>query len=64
MTCREALQTVLDCVDYTNGACRPNELVGACLPMDVIAIAKKAIQEDSSATVAKVAGVGRAQEAR
>lgn len=29
---RAALLTVLDAVDYTKGACRPNEQVGAVLP--------------------------------
>jgi hypothetical protein len=33
---REALQLLLDHVDYTAGACRPNEMIGALLPIEVI----------------------------
>lgn len=45
MDCRTALLTVLDQVDYTNGACRVNEMVGAVLPKEVIALARKAVAE-------------------
>ena len=30
------LRLILDQVDYTNGACRPNEMVGAVLPRELI----------------------------
>lgn len=46
LTCKEALQVVLDCVDYTkpaNPACRATEMVGAVLPKEVIAKAREAI---------------------
>jgi hypothetical protein len=46
MTCKEALLVVLDQVDYTKGACRPNEMVGACLPVEVIELSRKAIQDE------------------
>jgi len=39
----EALDTVLDAVDYTSGACRVNEMVGAVLPIELIARAKAAL---------------------
>ncbi len=48
MDCRTALLTVLDQVDYTNGACRMNEMVGAVLPKEVIALARKAIADEAS----------------
>ncbi|MDB4871997.1 MAG: hypothetical protein JWL97_3001 [Gemmatimonadales bacterium] len=35
-TVRAALQVILDCVDYTQGACAPTEMVGAVLPKEVI----------------------------
>lgn len=33
---RQWLGVLLDQVDYTSGACAPTEMVGACLPRDVI----------------------------
>ena len=48
MTCKEALLTVLDQVDYTEGACGPNEMVGACLPAEVIDLARKAIRDEEA----------------
>ena len=45
MDCRTALTIVLDQVDYTAGNCRPNEMVGAVLPKEVIALARQAIEE-------------------
>ena len=47
MDCRTALLTVLDQVDYTNGACGLTEMVGACLPKEVISMARKAIAEEN-----------------
>ena len=47
MDCRTALLTVLDQVDYTSGACSLNEMVGACLPKNVIALARQAITEEN-----------------
>jgi len=37
------LQVVLDCVDYTAGNCRANEMVGAVLPAEIIEQAKNAL---------------------
>jgi hypothetical protein len=48
MDCRTALLTVLDQVDYTNGACRLNEMVGAVLPKEVIVLARKAIADEAA----------------
>ena len=45
MDCRTALLTVLDQVDYTKGNCGVTEMVGAVLPKEVIALARKAIAE-------------------
>lgn len=45
MDCRTALLTVLDQVDYTTGNCRPNDMVAAALPKEVITLARKAIAE-------------------
>ena len=41
---REALLLVLDQVDYTVGACRLTELVGAALPAQVIDKARAALE--------------------
>jgi hypothetical protein len=46
MDCRTALLTVLDQVDYTKGACSFTEMVGAVLPKEVIALARKAIADE------------------
>ena len=40
---RQWLAVVLDQVDYTTGACRVNEMIGACLSDDVIAQARAAL---------------------
>lgn len=40
---RAALATLLDQVDYTAGACRVTEMVGACLPEEVIKLCRKAL---------------------
>jgi hypothetical protein len=48
MDCRTALLTVLDQVDYTSGACGLTEAVGAALPKEVIALARKAIAEEAA----------------
>ena len=40
---RAALATVLDQVDYTAGACALTEMVGACLPVEVIKMAREAL---------------------
>ena len=46
MDIRTALLTILDQVDYANGACRVNDMVGAVLPKEVIALARQALKED------------------
>jgi hypothetical protein len=46
MTCKEALQVVLDSVDYTAQACGPTEMVAAVLPREVIVLARKAIKDE------------------
>jgi len=51
MDCRTALLTVLDQVDYTNGACRVTEMVGAVLPKEVIALARTAIGEEKTMVI-------------
>lgn len=40
----EAVQVLLDHVDYTNAACAPTEMVGAVLPVQVITKLRSAIQ--------------------
>ena len=42
---RAALQTVLDQVDYTAGACDCTEMVGAVLPKEVLEIAHQVLRE-------------------
>ena len=48
MTCKEALQLVLDQVDYTRGACGLTEMVSAVLPKEVIAKAREAIAAENA----------------
>jgi len=43
-TARAMLVLVLGCVDYTQGACAPNELVSAVLPSDLIESAHRALR--------------------
>lgn len=38
---RNLLMVVLDAIDYTAGNCRPNEMVGAVLPQEVIKLIKQ-----------------------
>lgn len=45
MNCRDALATILDSVDYTAANCRPNEMVGAVLPKEMIVMARGAIAD-------------------
>ena len=45
LSTREALQTVLDHVDYTVSNCRQNEAVGAVLPLVVIQNARIALDQ-------------------
>jgi hypothetical protein len=42
---RMALQLVLDQVDYTAKACKPNEMVGACLSTEVLDNAHQALED-------------------
>ena len=48
MNCRTALLTVLDQVDFTQGACSFTEMVGAVLPKEVIALARQAIADETA----------------
>ncbi len=48
MDCKTALLTLLDQVDYTSGACRVTEMVGAVLSKEVIVLAREAIQHESA----------------
>lgn len=57
LTPEVALRTILDQVDYTSGACRPNELVGAVLPTEVIQLCKDSLDADRSVK-AKLASRG------
>ena len=47
-----ALRTLLDQVDYTDGACRPNEQVGAVLPAPVIKLCRDALVAHAAAVAA------------
>jgi hypothetical protein len=42
MTAQEWLQVLLDQIDYERGACRPNEMVGACVSPEVLAACREA----------------------
>jgi hypothetical protein len=41
---RIQLMNILDQVDYTHGACRVNEMVGAVLPKNIIEAAHEALK--------------------
>lgn len=47
MTLRDALLTVLDQVDYTARACSPTDMVAAVLPVEIIALARRALHENA-----------------
>lgn len=51
MDAREALLILLDHVDYEGGNCRPNDLVGAVLPVPVLRLAKLVAQKPAENTV-------------
>lgn len=48
MNIREALLTILDNIDYTAGKCRPNEMIAAILPTEIITLAKDALKLEPS----------------
>lgn len=41
---RVALQVVLDQIDYTRGACTPTEMIGACMPKEVLEMAHDVLE--------------------
>ena len=45
---RAILGVILDCVDYTDGACAPTEMIGACLPRQQINQARQVIRDTQS----------------
>ncbi|MCU1282315.1 MAG: hypothetical protein JWM53_5861 [bacterium] len=51
LSVRAALQTLLDQIDYTRGACGPTEVVSAVLPQQVIEIANVALAAPFGLTV-------------
>lgn len=48
MTVNGALGAILDAVDYLSGACRPNEMVGAVLPAQLLRDAKAVLVSERS----------------
>lgn len=42
---RSALNLILDHVDYRHGACRMNEMVGAVLPVAILAMVENVLRE-------------------
>jgi hypothetical protein len=46
LTCKQALQTLLDQVDYTKKACSPTTMVAAALDTTVIDKCREAIAEE------------------
>jgi hypothetical protein len=44
----EALRLLLDQVDYTRGNCALTEMVGAVLPIEVIALCRRALAQQSA----------------
>jgi hypothetical protein len=45
-TLRSALRILLDHIDYERGACRPNEMIGAVLPVEVLRRCKSAANQE------------------
>jgi len=56
LDCRTALLTLLDQIDYTAGNCRPNEMIGAILPANVLALCREAAQQPLAADPALPVG--------
>ena len=44
--CKQWLLVILDCVDYTRGSCRLNEMIGAVLPSEIIEQARQACKDE------------------
>ncbi len=44
MTCKEALQLLLDQCDYQSGACAITEMVGAVIPPEVLVLCREAVK--------------------
>jgi hypothetical protein len=42
---RGELLVLLDHIDYERGACRPNEMIGAVLPVEVLRRCKNTLKE-------------------
>ena len=45
---RGTIRTLLDAVDYTEGACHPTEMVGACLPRVVIERCRQVLEKGNA----------------
>lgn len=46
MTCREALQLLLDQVDFERGACSLTDMVGQCIPAGVLEKCREAVKAE------------------
>lgn len=46
MTCRDWLLTILDAIDYTKDACRPNEQIGALIPESILKRAREQAEKE------------------
>lgn len=49
MDVKTLLKTVLGSIDYTSGACRPNDMVGAALPKNILEMCKEAVKKEEAA---------------
>lgn len=53
MDIKTALLTILSQIDYDAGNCRPNEMVGAVLPVEIIRLAREALKVEQEAVPPK-----------
>lgn len=42
---RTALLLLLDNIDYSVGNCRPNEMIAAILPREILVVARRAVSQ-------------------
>jgi len=58
---REALEVILDAVDYKEGNCLPTQMVGGVLPSQLIDNARKTLAEESEARLLEKAELSLAE---
>lgn len=53
MTCREALQLLLDQIDFERGACSLTDMVGQCIPAGVLEKCREAVKAEGESSISR-----------